>query len=79
MASRIPDLPLVIDDARVKDFLTHYYEVSNDPNTHDEYTDLFIDDGEFSMNAKKAKGKDGELKLLKELVLRAVSFHFSFN
>ena len=57
--SRIPDLPAVIDDPRVKAFLQHHYNVSNDPDTHDEYTDLFTKDGEFSMNGKKAKGKDG--------------------
>ena len=61
MADRIPDLPKAIDDPKVKDFLAQYYKVSNDPEAHDEYTDLFIANGEFSMNAKKAKGKEGWL------------------
>ena len=59
-SSRIPDLPQVIDDPRVKEFLELYYKISNDLDAHDEYTNLFIPDGEFSLNEKKAKGKEGE-------------------
>ena len=49
-----------ITDPQVKQFLERYYEASNNAEGHDDYTDLFTADGEFSMNGKKAKGKDGK-------------------
>lgn len=61
MATRIPDLPKVIDDIRVKDFLTRFYDLSNDPIPHEEFADLFTADGEYSMNHKKSQ-RQGRLE-----------------
>lgn len=56
MPSSLPDLPNTITDPAVKDFIKKYYAISNDADVHDDYAALFIPEGEFSMNDKKAKG-----------------------
>ena len=57
MTFELPDSQS-ITNPEVKAFLSKYYEISNAPTAHDDYTDLFTSDGEFYMNAKKAKGKE---------------------
>lgn len=59
MGFQLPELPPSIKDPAIKEFLEKYYEVSNTGHAHDEHTDLFTKDGEFSMNGKKAKGDKG--------------------
>ena len=54
--SPLPNLPNTITDPAVKDFIKKYYAISNDADVHDDYAGLFIPEGEFSMNDKKAKG-----------------------
>ncbi|CAF9939839.1 hypothetical protein IMSHALPRED_001650 [Imshaugia aleurites] len=56
MPSQLPSLPNTITDPAIKAFIEKYYAVSNDPEVHDDYADLFTPGGEFSMNDKKAKG-----------------------
>ena len=56
MPSPLPDLPNTITDPAVKAFIEKYYAVSNDADVHDDYAGLFIPEGEFSMNDKKAIG-----------------------
>ena len=58
MGFNLPDLPKSIADPQVKQFLEKYYEVSNTADAHDDYASLFTADGEFAMNARKAKGTD---------------------
>lgn len=56
MPSSLPDLPNTVTDPAVKEFIKKYYAISNDADVHDDYAALFIPEGEFSMNDKKAKG-----------------------
>ena len=60
MSTRLPDyIPNTITDQAVRDFLHRYYEVSNENETHEDFADLFTEDGEYIMNDKKTKGKEG--------------------
>ena len=59
MGFKLPDSNS-ISDSQVKESLERYYEVSKNASAHDDYADLFTSDGEFDMNAKKAKGKERE-------------------
>ena len=60
MSTRLPDyVPDSITDKNIHDFLHKYYEVSNEDSTHDDFADLFNEDGEYIMNGKKAKGRSG--------------------
>lgn len=61
MGFPLPDLPNSVTDPQIKPFLEHYYEISNHAPSHDEYAALFTQDGEFAMNEKKAKGREGTL------------------
>ena len=63
-----------ITDPQVKQFLERYYEASNNAEGHDDYTEFFAKDGEFAMNGKKAKGKDGKTGLGNEYDLMLISF-----
>ena len=60
---RMPDLPLTIDDARVEQFMEHYYAMSNAPNNdnegHDGWTDMFTEDATYAFNDKVAVGHAG--------------------
>lgn len=56
---KMPPLPDAIDDPKVKEFMSHYYAMSNDDTDHGGFADMFTRDGEYSMNARKAKGREG--------------------
>ena len=59
-STRLPDyVPDTIKDKSIHDYLHKFYEASNDPKVHDEFADLFTEDGEYIMNSKKAKGRQG--------------------
>jgi hypothetical protein len=57
MTFDLPDLPKTSTDPTVKEFLAKYYGISNQAESHDDYTDLFSFDREFAMNDKSAKGR----------------------
>lgn len=57
---RMPDLPATVDDAKVEEFMEHYYAMSNDGSDHEGFAELFIEDGEYSMNDKITKGRRGK-------------------
>ena len=60
MSTRLLDyIPNTITDPKFKDFLHHFYEISNNSEAHEEYADCFTNDAEMSMNGKKAKGRYG--------------------
>jgi hypothetical protein len=46
-------------DGSVKRFISHFFEVSDTPDTVDEWVDLFHDDATVIMGKDVAKGKDG--------------------
>ena len=54
---KVPALPNTITDPAVRKFLETYYAKSNEPELHDDFADLFAEDGEYNMNAKMNKGK----------------------
>lgn len=57
---KMPVLPNTITDPAVRNFLETYYAKSNEPELHDDFADLFTEDGEYNMNAKMNKGKARE-------------------
>ena len=42
----------------VKDFLAKYYEVSNNPEAHDDYVKLFTKDATFVVASERATGNE---------------------
>ena len=62
---RMPDLPATVDDAKVEEFMEHYYALSNDSTDHQGFADMFVEDGEYSMNDKITKGREGESSRLR--------------
>ena len=57
MAYNLPPLPNTITDPAVREFLEKYYAKSNEPELHDDFAELFTEDGEYNMNNKINKGK----------------------
>ena len=50
-------------DSSVKEFITHFFEVSDDADRNDEWADLFLEDATLIMGNDTAKGRPGELLL----------------
>jgi hypothetical protein len=48
-------------DSSVKQFITHFFEVSDDPSRNEEWVDFFADDATLIMAKDVAKGKEGKL------------------
>ncbi|MCJ1457738.1 hypothetical protein MMC28_008107 [Mycoblastus sanguinarius] len=67
MSFKLPSLPNTITDPAIKTFLSKYYSISNSPDDHDNYTNLFTSDGEFAMNDKKAKGTE-QIRALRKAI-----------
>lgn len=53
------ELPTVIDDPKVREFMEHYYAISNDGSAPEGFADIFIEGGEYSINDQKCMGRDG--------------------
>lgn len=53
------DLPTVVDDPKVQEFMEHYYAISNDGSDPEGFADIFTKDGEYSINDKISTGRDG--------------------
>lgn len=60
---QMPELPAVIDDPMVQEFMSHFYATSNHSSDHEGFADIFAADGEYGMNDRIAKGRDGNLLL----------------
>ena len=52
-------LPDTIDDPKVQELMSHYFATSNHDSDHEGFADMFTADGEYSMNDRKAKGRQG--------------------
>ena len=48
-------------DSSVKEFITHFFEVSDDPDGNDEWVDFFLEDATLIMGNDTAKGRLGEM------------------
>ena len=44
----------------VRDFLAKYYEVSNNPEAHDDYVKLFTKDATFVIGSERAVGNESK-------------------
>lgn len=55
----MPALPDTIDDPKVQELMSHYFATSNHDSDHEGFADMFTADGEYSMNDRKAKGRQG--------------------
>ncbi|KAL8748326.1 MAG: hypothetical protein Q9184_007390 [Pyrenodesmia sp. 2 TL-2023] len=58
---KMPGLPDVINDPKIQELLSHYYATSNHDSDHEGFADMFTADGEYSMNDRKAKGREAPL------------------
>lgn len=56
---RMCDLPTVVDDPKVREFMEHYYAISNDGADPEGFADIFTKDGKYSINDKISTGRDG--------------------
>ena len=56
---KMPELPDTIDDPKVQELLSHYFATSNHDSDHEGFADMFTADGEYSMNDRRAKGRQG--------------------
>lgn len=56
----MPALPDAIDDPKVQELMSHYFATSNHDADHEGFADMFTADGEYSMNDRKAKGREGK-------------------
>ncbi|KAL8846525.1 MAG: hypothetical protein Q9221_008401 [Calogaya cf. arnoldii] len=55
---KMPDLPEAIDDPKIQELMSHYFATSNHDSDHEGFADMFTADGEYSMNDRKAKGRE---------------------
>ncbi|KAL8751170.1 MAG: hypothetical protein Q9199_006603 [Rusavskia elegans] len=55
---KMPALPDAIDDPKVQELMSHYFATSNHDADHEGFADMFTADGEYSMNDRKAKGRE---------------------
>ncbi|KAI4093439.1 MAG: hypothetical protein LQ344_002852 [Seirophora lacunosa] len=55
---KMPALPEAIDDPKVQELMSHYFATSNHDSDHEGFADMFTPDGEYSMNDRKAKGRE---------------------
>ena len=56
---KMPALPDTIDDLKVQELMSHYFATSNHGSDHEGFADMFTTDGEYWMNDRKAKGRQG--------------------
>lgn len=56
---KMPALPDTIDDPKVQELMSHYFATSNHDSDHEGFVEMFTADGEYSMNDRKAKGRQG--------------------
>ena len=52
----VAELPSTTIDPHIPEFFTKFYELSDDPETHDEYTRSFTDNATVIMGRKKVEG-----------------------
>lgn len=48
----------------IKAFFERFYEVSDTPDGHDDYADMFTKNGKLVMGPNGVEGRDGESELL---------------
>ena len=53
------EFPPTFNDSAVKDLIEEYYETSNNPDAHEEYSQLFTENATFQIASEKATGRSG--------------------
>jgi hypothetical protein len=60
MSAYTSEYPSVEFDAAYRDFFEEFYSISDTPDAHDKYVELFTKDAIVVMASKRVQGSDGK-------------------